>query len=99
MQTALESNGSESHNNLSRIQRRYRMAAYSTIEAVVREGKIYPLEPDKLPREGKLLLIVLNEEEIQADPESIKSLIGSLKLDIDSVQWQRDIRSEWDDRL
>jgi hypothetical protein len=75
------------------------MAAYSTIEAVVREGKIYPLEPDKLPREGKLLLIVLNEEEIQADPESIKSLIGSLKLDIDSVQWQRDIRSEWDDRL
>jgi hypothetical protein len=75
------------------------MATYSTIEAVVREGKIYPLEPDKLPREGKLLLIVLKEENIRADPENIKSLIGSLKLDIDSVQWQRDIRSEWDDRL
>jgi hypothetical protein len=75
------------------------MAAYSTIEAVVREGKIYPLEPDKLPREGKLLLIVLNEENIQADPERIKSLIGSLKMDIDSVQWQRNIRSEWDSRL
>ena len=75
------------------------MAAYSMIEAVVREGKIYPLEPDKLPREGKLLLIVLNEENIQADPERIKSLIGSLKMDIDSVQWQRNIRSEWDSRL
>jgi hypothetical protein len=75
------------------------MAAYSMIEAVVREGKIYPLEPDKLPREGKLLLIVLNEENIQADPERIKSLIGSLKIDIDSVQWQRNIRSEWDSRL
>lgn len=76
------------------------MAAYSTIEAVVREGKIYPLEPDKLPREGKLLLIVLNEEKnIQADPERIRNLIGSLKKDIDSVQWQRNIRSEWDSRL
>ena len=75
------------------------MAAYSTIEAVVREGKIYPLEPDKLPREGKLLLIVLNEEKIQPDPEKIKGLIGSMKMDIDSVQWQRNIRSEWDDRL
>jgi len=75
------------------------MAAYSTIEAVVREGKIYPLDREKLPREGKLLLIVLNEENIQADPERIKSLIGSLKIDIDSVQWQRNIRSEWDSRL
>jgi hypothetical protein len=75
------------------------MATYSTLEAVVREGKIYPLEPDKLPREGKLLLIILNEENIHADPEKMKDLIGSLKMDIDSVQWQRDIRSEWDSRL
>ena len=75
------------------------MTIYSTIEAVVREGKIYPLEPDKLPKEGKLLLIILNEENIQADPERIESLIGSLKMDIDSVQWQRNIRSEWDSRL
>jgi hypothetical protein len=74
------------------------MATYSTLEAVVREGKIYPLEPDKLPREGKVLLIVLNEENIQADPERIKDLIGSLKMNIDSVQWQRNIRSEWDSR-
>jgi len=75
------------------------MGGYNTIEAVVREGKIYPLEPDKLPREGKLLLIVLNEERIQPDPERIKSLLGSLTRDVDSVQWQRNIRSEWDSRL
>ena len=75
------------------------MATYNTMEADVREGKIYPREPDKLPREGKLLLIVLNEESIQLDPERIKNLIGSLKMDIDSVQWQRNIRSEWDSRL
>jgi len=75
------------------------MTVYSTIEAVVKNGKIYPLEPDKLPIEGKLLLIVLNEENVQADPEKIKDLLGSLKMDIDSVQWQKDIRSEWDTRL
>jgi len=75
------------------------MTVYSTIEAVVKKGKIYPLEPGKLPLEGKLLLIVLNEENVQADPEKIKGLLGSLKMDIDSVQWQRDIRSEWDTRL
>jgi hypothetical protein len=80
-------------------QRRYPMGGYNTIEAVVREGKIYPLEPDKLPREGKLLLIVLNEERIQPDPEKIKALLGSMKMDIDSIQWQRNIRSEWDNRL
>ena len=75
------------------------MTVYSTVEAVVKKGKIYPLEPGKLPLEGKLLLIVLNEENVQADPEKIKGLLGSLKMDIDSVQWQRDIRSEWDTRL
>ncbi len=75
------------------------MKTYSATEAIVKEGKIYPLEPDKLPREGKLLLIVLNEENVQADPERIRDLLGSLKMDIDSVQWQRNIRSEWDSRL
>jgi hypothetical protein len=100
MQITLESVESENPNNVGQFQRSYRIAAYSTIEAVVRGGKIYPLEPDKLPREGKLLLIVLNEEKnIQADPERIRNLIGSLKMDIDSVQWQRNIRSEWDSRL
>ena len=64
------------------------MTVYNTIEAVVREEKIYPLELDKLPKEGKLPLILLNEENIQADPERIRSLIGSLKMDVDSVQWQ-----------
>jgi len=75
------------------------MTTYSATEAIVKEGKIYPLEPDKLPREGKLLLIVLNEENVQADPDRIRDLLGSLKMDIDSVQWQRNIRSEWDSRL
>lgn len=89
----------EIRNSVNQFQRRFSMASYSTIEAVVRGGKIYPLDPDKLPGEGKPLLIALNEENIQANLERTKSLIGSLKMDIDSVQWQRNIRSEWDSRL
>jgi hypothetical protein len=52
-----------------------------------------------LPREGKLLLIVLDEKEIQPDTEKICSLLGWLKSDVDSVQWQQQVRSEWDKRL
>jgi hypothetical protein len=45
-----------------------------------------------------VLLIVINEEHTQADPEKIKALLGSLKINLDSVEWQRHIRSEWDSR-
>jgi len=75
------------------------MTTYNTIEAVVKEGIIYPIEPKKLPREGKLLLIVLDEKNIQPDIERISSLLGWLKSDVDSVQWQKQIRTEWDKRL
>ncbi len=74
------------------------MKTYTVTEAIVKEGKICPLEPDKLPREGRLLLIVLNEESVGVDPERIRNLLGSLKIAVDSVQWQRQIRSEWDNR-
>ncbi|MFH2045268.1 MAG: hypothetical protein ABIK92_08990 [Pseudomonadota bacterium] len=75
------------------------MTTYNTIEAVVKEGVIYPLDPKKLPREGKLLLIVLDEKNIQPDIEKIRNLLGWLKTDADSVKWQQQIRSEWDKRL
>ncbi len=74
------------------------MKTYTATEAIGKEGKICPLEPDKLPREGRLLLIVLNEESVGVDPERIRNLLGSLKIAVDSVQWQRQIRSEWDNR-
>ncbi|MBU3950292.1 MAG: hypothetical protein KJ826_19000 [Proteobacteria bacterium] len=75
------------------------MATYNTIEAVVKEGIIYPIDPKKLPREGKLLLIVLDEKDIKPDTEKISGLLGWLKSDVDSEQWQQQIRSEWDKRL
>ena len=74
------------------------MTTYNAMEAIVKEGKIYPSDPEKLPREGKLLLIVLDEK-IQPNPEKIISLLGWLKGDVDSVKWQRQIRSEWNNRL
>lgn len=75
------------------------MTTYNAMEAIVKEGKIYPLEPDKLPRDGKLLLIILDEQNVQPDPETIRSLLGWLKTDLDSAVWQSRIRSEWDSRL
>ncbi len=75
------------------------MTTYNAMEAIVKEGKIYPLEPDKLPREGKLLLIILDEQNVQPDPERISRLLGWLKTDLDSARWQKQIRSEWDSRL
>jgi hypothetical protein len=74
------------------------MTTYNTIEAVVKEGKIYPTEPEKLPREGKVLLIVLDEKNIQPDPAKISPLLGWLKTDVNSAQWQQHIRSEWNGR-
>lgn len=75
------------------------MATYSTIEATVKEGVIYPVNPEKIPKEGKLLLIVLDDKNIKPDEKKIRSLLGWLKNDRDSVEWQRKMRSEWDNRL
>lgn len=75
------------------------MATYNTVEAIVKEGVIYPVNPEKIPRDGKLLLIVLDEKKIKPDAHKINSLLGWLKTDRDSGKWQRQIRSEWDNRL
>ena len=75
------------------------MTTYNTIEAVVKEGVIYPMDPKKLPKEGKLLLIVVDEKQIKPDSEKIINLLGWLKIDTDAVKWQQQIRSEWDKRL
>lgn len=72
------------------------MAINVTIEAEIREGQLYLSEPGKLPKTGKALLILLNEEKAKPDPESICSLLGWLHTEIDAVQWQRGIRNEWD---
>jgi len=71
------------------------MAKNVTIEAEIREGQLYLRHPEKLPKSGKALLILLNEEKTKPDPEKIRSLLGWMHTEIDAVQWQRQIRDEW----
>ena len=75
------------------------MGSYTAVEAIVKEGKIYPTEPGALPEEARVLLIVLEERRQKAGPKQISRLLGWLKTDLDAVKWQRGIRSEWDARL
>jgi hypothetical protein len=75
--------------------RRYYMTRNVTIEVEIREGQLYLRDPDKLPKSGKALLILLNEEKVTPNPENIRSLLGWMHTEIDAVQWQRRIRDEW----
>jgi hypothetical protein len=75
------------------------MTNYTATEAIVKDGKIYPLEPAKLPKEGRLLLVVLDKKKAKPDFERIEKLLGWFKTDRDGVQWEKQFRSEWDHRL
>ncbi len=74
------------------------MGSYTAVEAIVRKGKIYPTEGGRLPEEGRVLLIVLEERKLKPDTKKIGGLLGSLRTDLDAAKWQREIRSEWDAR-
>ena len=75
------------------------MATYTAIEAVIKEGRIYPNEPERLPKEGKLLLIVLDEKKTKPTPEIMEHLLGWLDTKQKGVDWQKQVRSEWDHRI
>jgi hypothetical protein len=69
--------------------------AYLTMEGVIDGGRIIPSEPGKLPENGRILLTVLETGARKPDIEIIKSVLGTLKTDVDAVQWQRQVRAEW----
>ena len=73
--------------------------SYTAVEAIVKKGKIYPVDPGSLPEEGRVLLIVLEEKRAKPDPLRIENLLGWLKTDLDAVRWQRELRSGLDARL
>jgi hypothetical protein len=75
-----------------------KMGRYTAVEAIVKKGKIYPTEGGRLPEEGKVLLIVLEEGKKKPDTKRLSGLLGSLKTDLDASKWQQEIRSEWDAR-
>ena len=72
--------------------------AYLTMEADIDHGRIIPKEPEKLPASWKAQLTVLEPAALKPDLEIIKSVLGTLKTDIDVVKWQRRQRAEWDER-
>jgi hypothetical protein len=69
-----------------------------TMAAEIDHGRITVAEPDKLPATGKALLTVLDSPERKPDVNVIKSVIGTLKTDVDAAEWQRRERAEWDER-
>ena len=72
---------------------------YQIIEAEVKNGHILPYEPEKIPKSGRVLVLILPEDKKIPDAEEIKPLLGWLKTDIDSVKWQKSIRNDWEHRL
>ena len=70
--------------------------SYLTIEAKIEQGRIIPLEPDRLPSSGRVLLTVLSPGGCRPDWGRIKPLLGSLKTELEATEWQRTSRAEWD---
>jgi len=76
----------------------FRRMAYLTMAAEIDHGRITVAEPDKLPVTGKALLTVLDSPERKPDVNVIKSVIGTLKTEIDGASYEREVRVGWDER-
>jgi len=68
------------------------------MKAEIDHGHIIVAEPEKLPVTGKALLTVLDATEHKPDLEKIKSILGTLKTEIDGAEYERQVRAEWDER-
>ena len=71
-----------------------------TIEATIENGHIIPDEPNKLPPTGRVLVTVEDVSRLRkkADIAVIKSLLGKTKVPMDGVEYERQVRAEWDER-
>jgi len=71
---------------------------YTTIEADVENGQIQGPDAMKIPRHAHVLITLLTAgpEKKRADWNSIKPLLGKLKLRGNTLEWQRRVRSEWE---
>jgi hypothetical protein len=69
-----------------------------TLEATIEHGRIIVTEPEKLPATGKALVTVLDMPERKPDWKKIEAILGTLKTDIDAAEWERSVRSEWNER-
>ena len=68
---------------------------YATIEADIRKGKVFPLEPDKLPKSGRALLVIMDKTDARRPWGKVRSDLGWLKTDLDPSEWQSEERNKW----
>jgi len=72
---------------------------YKTMDAEIRNGNIIPSKPHEMPRSGKALLVVTEEQDEKKPSETeLRKLLGWLETSVDSAQWQRSVRNEWEER-
>ena len=69
-----------------------------TIAATIRNGQIIPDHPEKLPASGRAVVTLIVESESKPDWEKIRALLGSVKFPLSGLEYERMIRSEWDER-
>ena len=68
---------------------------YATMEADIRKGRVVPLEPKRLPKSGRALLVILEQPLKKTHWKTIRSRLGWLQCSLDPAKWQRAVRDEW----
>ena len=74
---------------------------YTTLEAIVKNGRVVPVESGRLPKTGKALIVLLTEPAAKPGKgmwKTVRKSLGWLKPAVDAASWQRKIRGEWDHR-
>ncbi|MDA3926420.1 MAG: hypothetical protein PF904_17155 [Kiritimatiellae bacterium] len=69
----------------------------TTIEADIKNGMVIGPNAAKLPAVAHVRITLLTKpEKNHPDWDVIKEQFGKLQTRVDTVEWQRQIRSEWD---
>jgi len=68
---------------------------YATMEADIRKGRIVPLEPEKVPKSGRVLLVLLGQTSVASQWKAVRSRLGWLRMHRDPSKWQQQVRDEW----
>ena len=71
---------------------------YTTIEAELKNGRVVPTGPDRLPESGRVLVVILPTPSPKTDWQEVRKSLGWLHTDVDPAQWQREQRGEWESR-
>jgi hypothetical protein len=68
---------------------------YATMEADIRKGRIIPLEPEKIPKSGRVLLVLMGKVSAAPQWKAVRSRLGWLRMQRDPCKWQQEVRDEW----